>query len=357
MRPLLLLSLLLLLLPLHAQEDDVRNHPWQVFVEADIDETGLDRLIMVDMLTGNDLRFEVYGERFTIYKRSVLFFDQLNRRVMLAAPDGELREHPFIQLPPDARRVDWVISDDGTRVAWTVTRAQAGNLLTTTSFIARLDGTEQREILTDGPRQDVRALPLALTGDTLYFDLGYIDGLENFTDFNLYAGVAALDLTTGTLTPLPDEAPANCLCGADLREQRFGRLRLTNDLTGFNFHIYNLQAGMSDVIPALNLPNYTTGGDVLLSPDGTQAVYALARVDNFGTPEQTNQTVFVLADLETLTQEALTRPITTFVVPVAWTEDNSAIILTNPRRNGTWKLNLSDGRLARIAEATFLGSL
>jgi hypothetical protein len=67
--------------------------------------------------------------------------------------------------------------------------------------------------------------------------------------------------------------------------------------------------------------------------------------------------VFVLVDLERMTQTALTDPITTFVEPLAWTEDNTAILLTSRQRDGTWKISLADRTLERIAEATYLGTL
>jgi hypothetical protein len=63
----------------------------------------------------------------------------------------------------------------------------------------------------------------------------------------------------------------------------------------------------------------------------------------------------MLVDLEAMTQKPLTDPITTFVEPLMWTEDNSAIIFTSRQRDGTWKINLADGRLDRVADATYMG--
>ncbi|GAB4520037.1 MAG: hypothetical protein OHK0046_29760 [Anaerolineae bacterium] len=357
---LLMLTLIVMSLPIRAQEatdlpDDPRNHPWQAFVQEN--RNGADVVTLVDMLTGATLIREVTGERYTVFKRGLMYYDTSTRRVMVLAPSGESREHPFVQ--PNNYRVDWTISDDRTHIAWTVTDTTASGMLTTVTTVATIDGTAQRVVLRDGPRQDVRALPMAFSPDhsTLYLDLGHIDGLDRFTDFNLYAGVVGVDVESGEVIPLPDEAPANCLCGADVRQYRFGRLRLTDDLSGFDFYAYHLLAQTTSILPALALPNYTIGGDVLISPDGTRAVYALSRVNGFGTAEQTSQTVFVLANLETMTQTALTRAITTFVVPVEWTEDNSAVMLTSPLSSGTWKLDLVDGQVTRIANATYIGTL
>jgi hypothetical protein len=52
---------------------------------------------------------------------------------------------------------------------------------------------------------------------------------------------------------------------------------------------------------------------------------------------------------------------TTFLRPLAWTEDNSAILFTNPQEDGTWKARLGvqgvTPRPEKIAKATYLGML
>jgi len=67
--------------------------------------------------------------------------------------------------------------------------------------------------------------------------------------------------------------------------------------------------------------------------------------------------VFMLADLITMTQRPLTDPITTFVHPVRWTDENSAILFTSPQVNGTWKILLADGDLRKVANEKFIGLL
>jgi hypothetical protein len=340
------------------REDDIRNHPWYVFLQRDLAGGGADQLIFVDMLTGEEITIAVSGERYTLLRRSVLFFDRASRRVMLATPFGDLVEHPFVQLDEDARRVDWIVAADHSQIAWTLTYDDEGGQMRTVTHIANIDGGDRREILTDGPFDDARALPVEAGENfsTIYLDGYHLDNIEQFTPFNQYASIYALDTATGDYDLLPDE-PSNCLCGAAISKGLFLRLRLSSDLQGFDLHVYDLAGRVPHIIPAVQVSNYNTGGDILISPDGTRAVYALARVSNFGTAQQSIQTVFVLVDLRMMTQETLTSPITTFVRPVEWTEDNSAIILTSPARDGTWKITLADRQLERIAEATYLGTL
>ena len=120
---------------------------------------------------------------------------------------------------------------------------------------------------------------------------------------------------------------------------------------------YNLSSDRAVTIAAQQFNNFTQAGDVLLTDDGLLAVYALSDVADFGTQQQSIRTVFMLVDLQSMTQRPLTEPITTYVHPLQWTEDNSAILFTSVQNNGTWKVSLETGQLQKVAEATFLGSI
>lgn len=344
-----------LLLLIGMQRANAQNPIEQVFLQSDVDSAGTDRLTFINVLTGEQASVTVNGERYTPLERSVMYFDAAANRVMLALPDGTTREHPFIQPGATTRRVDWLVSPDNQVIAWTLTDGSPNSLMTTTT-IANLDGTNPRQVLVDGPRDGIRALPVAFSKDhhTLYMDF-QPDGIGGFTPFPQYAGMFALDTTTSQWSYLPDE-PA-CFCGAGFGNGLFLRLKVNQDLSGFDLHVYNLAGQVSQTIPAQSIRNYTQAGDIVLSPDGTKAVYALSQVQDFGRPSQSVRTVFMLVDLQGLTQTALTDPITTFVEPLAWTEDDTAVIFTSRQRDGTWKVSLSDGKLTKVAEATYLGTI
>jgi hypothetical protein len=355
----LLIALLFAVLPVLAQDEeptpDVANHTWEVFLERGIDSTGRDRLIFIDVLTGEEMAVEVSGERYTPTGSGVLFFDYLQQRVMLAASDGTVTEHPFIRLENGARRVDWIVSRDGRSVVWTLTTG-VPNALTTVTTMATAEGANRRDILQDGPRDGVRAMPVSFSvdGTLLYMDM-QPDSLGRFTAYTQYAGLFSVNLESGEPLSLPGE-PA-CFCGAGLRADHFLRLTLTADITGFDVQVYDLARATHQTIPAVRLTGFTQAGDVLISPDGTQAVYALSQVQNFGAPNQSVETVFMHVDLLALTQEALISPITTYIHPVRWTEDNTAILFTSPQQSGTWKIDLTDRTLKKVAEAAVIGTL
>lgn len=211
-------------------------------------------------------------------------------------------------------------------------------------------------MLTDGPRDGIRAMPVAFSieQDALYMD-AQPDGLGRFVAYAQYGGLFRLDLETSEITPLPDEP--SCYCGAGFRAGQFLRLALSTTLNGFDVRVYDLERNQSQVITSLPIGNYTQAGDILISPDGTRAVYALSQVSGFGTSSQSVQTVFMLIDLRSYTQFALTSPITTYVQPIRWTEDNTAIVFTSPQVSGTWKISLADRELKKVAEATYIGKL
>ncbi|NDJ61530.1 MAG: hypothetical protein GYB67_10415 [Chloroflexi bacterium] len=346
--------------PLHGQPEVRAPRPWQVFLVRDLGAPERGRLVFVDLLTGDETITPVAGSRFTLTPDAVLFYDHDTDRVRLATADGSVRDHPFIQPQADTRRIDWIIAPDRDRIAWTMTSGSSTALTTITS-VAGIDGRGRSVALTDGPRDGIRAFPVAFSGDlrTLYLDY-QPDTIGDITPFRQYAGLFAVDVVTGATEALPEEP--GCFCGAGINGDLFLRLTLAASRSGFDLIVYNLDgggpgSGVGQTVPGLSLPEYTQGGDLLISPDGRRALYALARVRNFGTPNQTIQTIFVLVDLVNLAQTVLIEPINTFVRPVAWTEDNSAVLFTSPNRNGTWKLNIDENALRIVAEGGYLGTL
>lgn len=333
---------------------DLPNRTWEVFLERG-STGGSDRIIFIDVLTGFQVRADVSGERYTLLEDGVLYFDPGQQRVMYVDSSGVPRPHEFIVLQVNARRIDWAVSDDGKWVAWTLTYGES-NALTTVTQIATQEGAMQREVLRDGPNDGIRALPLgfAANNEALIMDV-QPDGLARFTAYPNYAGLFRLDLASSEIALLPGEP--GCYCGAGMHGNRLLRLSVTPDLGGFDLRVLDLTSDTVNTIPALRLSGFTQAGGILLSPDETVAIYALAQIQDFGTPRQSVRTVFVLADLGTQTQRALTSPITTYVQPLRWTEDNSAIIVTSTQVNGTWKIDRQNGELMQIASASYLGRL
>ncbi len=349
------LMLLFLALSVYAQDVPDRVHPRQVFVDRDASPDGSDRVIFVDLLTGEQRDTLILGDRYTMLSNAVLYWDTTLNQPVLLSPDLSVRPHPFIELPQGARRVDWLISPDQQMIAWTITSG-APEALSTQTWIAHVDGTNRREVFVDGAHASIRAFPFAfdVNGTILYMDY-QPDAIGDFAPLRQYAGLFAVDLASGTAEQLPGEP--GCFCGASITAGRFVRLTLADGLSGFNVRLIELASGAEWIIPSLNLTGFSQGGDVTIAPDGAQAIYTLAQVRGFGTAQQSVQTVFVLVDLINRTQRVLTEPANTWFRPVAWTEDSRALLVTNPTLDGTWKIDVTDGSLRLIADASYLGSL
>ena len=353
MRTLILLGLVLMALaPLQAQETilpERNQRSWDVFVQGRPEQT---KLIFMDILTGERVAFNTRGERYTLLEGWVMYFDIEARQVKMARPGEPIRQHPFIIMSPDDYRVDWAVSADRRSIAWTLARRNAEQALTTSTFVADAAGSDIREVLADGPRAGLRVLPIALSDDQteLYMDV-HPDGM-NPTPYTQYASLFALHLATGEIRNLPGE-PACFLCAAGFGEGLFARLTSDGQSLGVEVRLDSLHGGAARVIPAIPQDNAGQAGDVLISPDGGLAVYALSQMD----AKQAVRTVLARVDLHKLEQSILGRPMAGFAHPIAWTEDGGAILLTNEQRNGTWKIDLNAGRLVKTADATYLGHL
>lgn len=330
---------------------------WQVYLFRNRDDIATDMLVFVDVATGEETNTLISGERYTVLDDAVLYYDPQQRTVMLATPDGETRTHPFIQPTPTARRIDWVLADDGGHIAWTITEGTPQSGLMTTTYLADISGADMQQIFVDDARTDgIRMLPVALNPDETVLYMDYQpDGVGELATYRQYAGLFALDIATGEISFLPGEP--GCFCGAGFGRGYLLRLTLNQQGNAFDLRVVNLISATETLIPALPLPNYTQAGDILISRDGTQAIYAVSQFTGFGTPDQAVQTVFMLVDLRTMTQRRLTDPITTFVHPIGWTDGGTAILFASPEIDGTWKINIDDGRLIRVAEATYLGAI
>ena len=339
-KTLLALLCLLLAFPVLAAND-----PQQVFLIPG------GRLTFVDLLTGANQSLLVNGNRFTAMRNWVMFYDQTSHRVMLARPDGTLIPHPFIQPSAAANRIDWHISNDEQIVAWTETSGPPSALMTVT-WVASIDGTNKRQVFADGPRNGIRAYPVAFSTDhsVLYMDY-QPNTLGDLTAFRQYAGLFALDLVSGTSNSLPGEP--GCFCGAGIGADMFLRLTLAND--GFRLRIYNLRTDDAVLLPPVT--GYTQGGDVLIAPDGARAVYALAQISGIGTANASVQTVIMLVDLVNLSEQPLIPPSSRILRPLAWTEDDSAVLLADPAAGTTWKATVQDGAVEQVANGVYIGTL
>ncbi len=340
-------------------EAPLLNHPRQVYISRGTGG-GIDQIVFVDLITGERTSAAVSGRGYTLLNDALLFEDRVTRRIRLLAPDGTARDHPFIQRPPEARRIDWVVSADRRQIAWTITTGQPDALMTATYLIPDLavPGVQPRLILNDGPHDGIRAFPVAFVSDRLIMDY-QPDTIADLLPLRLYAALFAIDLGSGMTRSLPGEA--GCFCGAAIAGDQFVRLMLEDD-GGFGVRIIDLTTLVQRIVPPIartqpEFSAFTQAGDLLIAPDGASAVYSLVRIRGAASPDQTLETAIVLVDLATLTQRVLLPPTFERIQPIAWTDDSAGLLLRDADQPGTWLLDRLEGRRVPIASLEYLGNL
>lgn len=324
-----------------------------------LDRSSTVALVFIDLNSGDQTRVEMNGERFTVIGDSVMFFDTRNRMVKLAYTDGQVEAHPFITLAGSETRAEWVVSADGKRIAWTTIEGTAPSSISTVTRVADIDGSNARTVFRETRQDGVRVQPVAFSpdGSRLYMDY-HPDGLDALVVFPQYAGLFGLDLSAedpqGSMAFLPGE-PGD-FTGAGFGAGYYLRLGVSPQLDGFDLQVMQLSTSAEWEISAAG-SGYSIAGDVLVSPDGRYAVYAQTALQGMGAGTALAETVIMRIDLAEMSQSALTSSLEGVMRPVAWSEEDAAVMLVSTLRPGTWKARLSDGRVQQVAELTYIGQI
>ncbi|MCY3832283.1 MAG: hypothetical protein OXG85_04655 [Chloroflexi bacterium] len=339
-------------------QPELRLQSWDVFVKRSAESPLPADLIFVNLLTGAQTAISANGERFSLTQGGVIYFDLDNRQVKLAKADGIIREHPFINAARDTHSVDWIISNDKRRLAWSIVRKIEDDQRITAIWLTDAAGAEVRELLVYGPREGLQLRPVAFGADysQLFVEV-YADDSESFSPYLRRSGLFALSIGEGEVTARNLPGDQTCFCPVGFGAGSMLWLAPSQALTGLDVEIFNLESGVSQLVPALARGNYRDAGNILVSADGKQAVYALSQVRNFASDHAEIRTVVVQVDLENGLQRIASRPIADLVRPLHFTENDRAVIVTLEGSDRTLKVDLQDGRLIDLAEATYLGRL
>ena len=327
---------------------------WEVFLRRGETAESF-ALSFINLLDGEMTSVQVSGDNFSLTQEGVIFLDSEGGAVMLASSDGSVRQHPFITLAADAARIDWVVSADGRRIAWTIARQLDDGALATTTWLADSDGANLRELLADRPRAGIRLLPVAFRNgrDQLIME-ARADEDPTASPYIQRAGLFALDFSGGDLESRSLPGDQTCYCAYTFGADVMLRLRPALD-GGFAAEVFALDSGETRVIPPPPPDgNYPYAGNLLLSDDQSLAIYALSRID-----EDSGAVRSLLAriDLQAAQQEIVSRPIPALARPIAFSEAKSALLFTIAGESGAWKLRLADGHIVKVADAAYLGRM
>ncbi len=359
MKTALLIALIWALATPAASQDllqaQLQRRSWDGFLRAGEDGASEAELIFVNLLTGETRSSAIRGERFALAANGLIYYDSDEGIAKLAKVEGGPRPHPFIKTAAGGQRVDWLVSADGQGVVWTVTGQLDGGGLLTSVFLADAAGSEIRELLTYGPRDGIQLAPVAFSADggAIYMEVQTV-GAPETAPYTRRSGLFALALSEAGAQTRALPVDQSCYCAVGFNAGLMLRLLPASQSHGWELEVIELATGDSRRIPAIEDINYDAAGNILVSPDGTRAAYALTRL---GDAEADLHSVIVLADLEQGRQAIVSGSLPYPLKPLHFTEEGRALVFVAENGGGTWKLDLADGRLLQLAEAAYLGRL
>ncbi len=336
----------------------IASQSWEVYLQPSTEDPDFSTLIFTDLLTGESTSVATSGERYTLFDEAALYFDKDERLVKLVKPDGIIRDHPFMMLSQEDYRIDWAVSGDGQRIAWATSRVNDEGKLSTALRLADAAGFELRQLLEYGPRAGIRLIPVAFnaSGDSLYVEV-HAEGTEEASAYRQRSGLFALDIGAEGLATRALPGAQTCFCAIGFGSDVMLRLESDSESPGISLEIHDLSSGSQITAPPVSLGSYDEAGNILVSPDGALAVYALSQVSGLPDQDKTINTVIVLADLENASQMVINYPMSALARPIRWTEDNTAILLTQEGHGGTWKMQVDDGATVKLTDSVYMGMI
>jgi hypothetical protein len=334
-----------------AQGEDPATSVYDVFLASEERDELSRQVHFVDARTGLSVVVATPGSDHTLIDGGVIFREAGTGFIRIATPDG--RAEIFSPIPPGQPnvRVDWVISPGRERLAWTVT-VRSEQSLVSDLYLAAGDGSGARLALHTTSTHGVGVVPLAVAdaGDWIDYTrrADLFDGAP-LSPASAVEEVLRLDVATGASTPLPDAPGCPCPFATTPDGARFARLRAGDD---GEFSVTVWEVGADFVVQASPLAtDFERAAGLLLSPDGAQAVYTLAR----------GQTRFryalVAANLLTGEQRIVDDQLDGDLRAVAFVAGGDALLMTGALGEGTYKVWLEDGSAVQVSPHTYLGQL
>ena len=331
---------------------------WDVFTRRNAENATQTDVIFIDLLSGDQSTFSATGERFTLANTGVVFFDSAERQVKLGKADGVIRDHPFINFTAGSQRVDWAISDDKEWIVWSISRLADNGQLVTATWLADVAGTDVRELLVYGPRDGIQLRPIGFgENQSEIFMEALALGSEGSGLYTRRTGLFALALEEDELATRALPGDQTCFCAVGFGANLMLRLAPNRALNGLDVEVYVLDSGEARTIPAISRGNYSEGGNILISDDGKQAVYALSQVGGATGEQSEIRSVLVLVDIENGRQRIASSPIAGPVRPLSFSEQQRAALVAAEQSGETLKVELEDGRLITVADAIYLGQI
>ena len=329
------------------------SHAQQTGYDVFFDPDG-QTLYFVDASTGLSSVSQAEGSQHTLLNTGVLYQEASTGFPRLVAPRSST-VLTWMQPATDSISVQWIASPDGKRLVWTVVQSSGATMISDL-HLAQVSGDDARVIKHIESADGSAAYPLLITNDglTLFYTLQPPPSPITYLVFPVAADIHRLDLSSGEDERLPNEPNCACPAGFSADGQFYARLEPNTKGSGFAVRLWSLPNQSDSLIPVI--PNFlhTQAGDVLISKDGNQMVYASARGVSAGRSERY---AVILVDRQRNTQTLLTDALTDGLRPLNFTPDGKSVILVGMAKGGTYKLNLTTQARLQVSAYNFLGQL
>lgn len=325
----------------------------EVFLEQD-PATNSARLYFMDALSGLSTVANVENGRFALLGDYVLYEKTRTGAVMRVHPDGTLEPHPFIRRAVDTVALDWVVAPDGESVAWTVVNA-AGE---SAAFMAWADGSDLRQLplLPENTQRTLFPLVLVNARTLFFYDAAHPLPAENSAPYALYHDVTQYSISNEMILPLPGEPACPCPAAITPDGRIMVRLEAEAGQGPFALHVWDLATGADILVPAPQIAQ-RQAGDLVVNENGTLAVYSAAAGVGIEAGLVPEQYALVLADVGAGTQRIVLPAGDVRYQPVSFIDEDTALLLTDARAGGTFKLDLVRGTLEQVSDKRYLGAL
>lgn len=337
--------------------------PIDVFVTHNAADSRV-TLYFANNLTGLSATTQIDGyanaetilDNFKLAANGVIYTNPANGNPQFITPGGRVEPLAFIPqstIPP--LTIDWVISEDGTTLAW-AELSFAENQWRANIFTASIDGSNLTQLPTPPASSQatlrVRLLGVANDASRVLLDIDSpVAERESGQSFATYTTLRLYNSTTRIYLPI---ATTNtCPCPASVADDLTSLIQLERPIVGNGYavRVWNINTNTSQSVAAEDTI-FQQGGGIVASDNSGIALYSLTRVE--GAQALTGSGIGVVNFINN-TQRVVRGPQNSNLRVQRLAERGENAIIIDLATNTTFKFDLETNSFTLIADKMWLG--
>ena len=206
----------------------------------------------------------------------IYFYNQTDRQIEVLDFSGNLLKLTFTESPVNRSYHNFIISNDGKKIAWARSTKGKGNNLRTAMWAANIDGSEQKLLQEKevGPEKYFSLFKFSKDNSSIFYseEAGGRDGYILFSgSSNLYT----INLSDAKVAPIFTEPNKGYVGSMSMDEQYLAIVVAVNDQANQRVEVKDVTSGtLVETFPFSE--GFTTAGNIAFSPDGDWVVYTEA---------------------------------------------------------------------------------